>query len=298
MGCKAPKPGGDFSAAGNGYGPQRRGKGGAGAVSVSPYGGGKPMMMPQVQIFPTPSSDGWQCICGFSNKPQNQVCGGTGPMGCKSPKPGAEGHLGAESYGPQRTARKGGTMFASPYAKGGAMTTSPGGTVKVMQPGEWACRCGFSNKANNTQCGGNGPMGCNAPKEWQCLSCGFNNKALNEVCGGKGTMGCKSPWQMSSANGMGSMPVVGAMPGMKGKGGKGGMMMPGATMGKAVGEWECAECGFKNKGSNTQCGGTGPMGCNAARPEAWECPACNFKNKPSNQVCGGSGNLGCKAPKP
>merc|ERR1719263_837506 len=30
----------------------------------------------------------WACEeCGFSNKASNEVCGGTGPIGCKAPKP-------------------------------------------------------------------------------------------------------------------------------------------------------------------------------------------------------------------
>ena len=26
----------------------------------------------------------WSCTCGFQNRPQNAVCGGTGPLGCKA----------------------------------------------------------------------------------------------------------------------------------------------------------------------------------------------------------------------
>jgi len=300
MGCKLPKPGSQASAGGGNYGPQRRGKGAGTAAAVSPYGGGK-------QNFSAARQQPWECACGFSNKPLNQVCGGTGPMGCKSPKPGSEGQqkgagklaLGAyglmatgaaeeSSYGPQRRAKSSVTVYASPYAKGGAAAVT--GTVKAIEPGEWLCRCGFRNKATNTQCGGTGNMGCNAPKEWQCLSCGFNNKAANEVCGGKGNLGCKSPWQFSSMGGMGKMAHMGMM--QMGKG------MPAIVKPGGGSEWECSSCGFKNKASNTQCGGTGPMGCNLPRPEVWICPDCNFKNKPNNEVCGGTGNLGCKAAKP
>ena len=28
----------------------------------------------------------WLCICGFSNRSTNSVCGGTGPLGCKGPR--------------------------------------------------------------------------------------------------------------------------------------------------------------------------------------------------------------------
>ena len=29
----------------------------------------------------------WLCACGFSNRPINHVCGGTGPLGCKAHRP-------------------------------------------------------------------------------------------------------------------------------------------------------------------------------------------------------------------
>lgn len=56
------------------------------------------------------------------------------------------------------------------------------------------------------------------------------------------------------------------------------MMGYGATGGSAGGgwgaggsptdeRWHCTQCGFWNKPTNTVCGGTGPMGCKAARPE-------------------------------
>ncbi|CAK9014575.1 unnamed protein product [Durusdinium trenchii] len=164
----------------------------------------------------------WVCACGFRNRDSNLKCGGNGPMGCKSPKPGvavqvpqlapslmtgltayptvdsrvpAAFQAAAQlaqmapvapiSYGPQRTrAIPGG---ASPY--GGKAKSAPG-----VKSGDWKCRCGFSNKAANQLCGGGGELGCKAAKEWICGLCMFVNKNSNLVCGGAGgTLGCKAP---------------------------------------------------------------------------------------------------------
>jgi len=138
----------------------------------------------------------WQCNqCGFSNKPQNEVCGGNGPMGCKAPAPqgggGFSGDFGnqmgqALMMGCGMAMGKGG-MFG-----GGAMMK---GDSKGKGKGKWVCElCKFTNGDRNEICGGKGPMGCNAPKpsDWVC-SCGFKNKPANDVCGGKGPMGCKEP---------------------------------------------------------------------------------------------------------
>mmetsp|Transcript_93807 Transcript_93807/g.148138 ORF Transcript_93807/g.148138 Transcript_93807/m.148138 type:complete len:248 (+) Transcript_93807:64-807(+) len=98
----------------------------------------------------------WKCPdCGFSNNDRNDICGGTGPMGCNRPRIG-----------------------------GGGSNDMKGG---------WTCAgCGFTNRAQNTKCGGDGPMGCKSekPSDWVC-DCGFVNKPQNDVCGGKGPMGCK-----------------------------------------------------------------------------------------------------------
>eukprot|EP00434_Breviolum_minutum_P041717 symbB.v1.2.037112.t1/scaffold5388.1/size27657/2 len=41
-------------------------------------------------LLPNPLAQQWACpSCGFQNKGSNKVCGGTGPLGCKSPKPAA-----------------------------------------------------------------------------------------------------------------------------------------------------------------------------------------------------------------
>jgi len=36
----------------------------------------------------------------------------------------------------------------------------------------------------------------------------------------------------------------------------------------AAQEWWTCDCGFRNRGGNQECGGTGPMGCKAPRPKA------------------------------
>jgi len=248
----------------------------------------------------------WQCdSCGFGNRPQNEVCGGAGPMGCKAPRMGGGG-----GFGPAKGKKGGGK--SSPY-----------GPVIGAKGGEWACNaCGFANRAANDVCGGNGPMGCKTPRggmsgkggkggkmpmmmaqpvqsafmqlfgkggggaggSWQCGQCGFSNKPQNEVCGGNGPMGCKAP-----------APSGGGM--MKGCGkGKGKMSMP-AAKGQGKGKWACEACGFTNGDRNEVCGGAGPMGCKLPKPSNWVCD-CGFLNKPTNDVCGGRGPMGCKEPRP
>lgn len=70
--------------------------------------------------------DGWKCACGFTNRDTNDICGGKGPMGCKTPKESAS--LGT--------------------------------------PGQqWRCACGWKNRPQNHICGGaTGSMGCKAPR--------------------------------------------------------------------------------------------------------------------------------------
>lgn len=128
----------------------------------------------------------WMCPCGFKNSPNNEICGGNGPMGCKAPNQGGGGGYGARvpmMMQQQMMPMQGGMFMKGDKGKG-----------KGKGKGEWKCACGFSNKANNEICGGNGPMGCNAekPSDWVC-ECGFVNKPHNEECGGKGPMGCNLP---------------------------------------------------------------------------------------------------------
>merc|ERR1740121_1780051 len=60
-------------------------------------------------------------------------------------------------------------------------------------------------------------------------------------------------------------------------------------------QWTCKLCGFKNRPSNSVCGGkTGTLGCKAAREDAgggsnkpkgdkWQCGSCGFFNKQAIQ---------------
>mmetsp|Transcript_23531 Transcript_23531/g.44391 ORF Transcript_23531/g.44391 Transcript_23531/m.44391 type:complete len:337 (-) Transcript_23531:48-1058(-) len=267
----------------------------------------------------------WVCsVCGFRNKGMNKLCGGTGPMGCKTPKPSGGGDLSADfmqqlnsdSFGPVRRAKTGGVAsnpyekdlmsllpmmgFANPFMAFANMGLTGGmGQQKLAgakhgakEQGNWKCVCGFSNKASNVVCGGaNGTLGCKLPREWSCGNCGFVNKNSNLVCGGVGgNMGCKAPRPSQE-----QLLVQGAL---AQAGAAADPFKAWRTGGKAANGWDCPACGFKNQSSNTVCGGAGPLGCKAPRPNDWLCGACNFQNKASNDVCGGAGPLGCKTPKP
>eukprot|EP00434_Breviolum_minutum_P005141 symbB.v1.2.004533.t1/scaffold256.1/size249868/4 len=76
-------------------------------------------------------------------------------------------------------------------------------------------------------------------------------------------------------------------------------------------DWLC-RCGFRNRGSNSTCGGTGHLGCSLPRAtgefqeaggalqapsEAWVC-TCGFRNRPTNTRCGGTGSMGCSTLRP
>lgn len=257
----------------------------------------------------------WACSsCGFNNRPSNEVCGGAGPLGCKTPKAA----LGGDVEG-------GSGSFAG---------------LLQMGVGDWFCNCGFRNRASNDVCGGfSGTMGCKAPKseapgigsfgasrkprnsaasspyaaalkgadrgpgQWQCSACGFNNRGSNEICGGGGHLGCK----LSRADGggagtdsgmanllqdagmasllqdsgmanllqdAGGMATLLQAPGMDNgmatllqalSGAKGGIGLGGSSNGLKT--WKCTVCGFMNKASNLVCGGSGPIGCKANKPE-------------------------------
>lgn len=295
MGCKAPR---GQSLEGVGYGPARRkAAGSAGAASAgaaaNPYLRGEPVSLAQS------AAGTWECSgCNFKNKPSNILCGGTGPMGCKLPGP-----------------------FAP--AEGVAA-----GAEALEGLGLWVCKaCGFKNRDANQVCGGTGTAGCKTPKGaesyspssagmkrsastgnlqdgWVCR-CGFMNRRANDVCGGLGgTMGCKAPKIMGSP--MGGSPMANPMmqlfgmgmglPGMPGMGLPSMSPLPSPRGNKVSDIWICS-CGFKNASRNTQCGGSGPMGCKEPAPKAWKCQLCDFNNKAANAICGGSGPLGCKASK-
>jgi len=249
-------------------------------------------------------------------------------MGCKSPSPGGS------SFGPARSGGKG-KGSSSPYGKSGGKGSAVGQLMGMMKGmgggmgkggggGEWSCPCGFTNRPQNDVCGGGGHMGCKAPRQggmsrshsmpsfggggfggggggaggpWMCSACGFQNKPHNEMCGGNGPMGCKAP---PSRGGGGFNPMMMMMKQQQAMVPMMMQMMPMKGGGKGKNEqggWVCA-CGFKNGPRNNQCGGTGPMGCDAEKPSDWECAGCKFKNKPSNEVCGGRGPMGCKEPRP
>merc|ERR1719272_1933112 len=77
----------------------------------------------------------WFCDCGFRNSPNNELCGGNGPMGCKAPQP-----------------------------QGGKGKGKDKGKNKGKGP-DWICEaCSFKNVDRNEVCGGSGPMGCKAAK--------------------------------------------------------------------------------------------------------------------------------------
>lgn len=153
-----------------------------------------------------------------------------------------------DAFGPA----KGKGSKAGPYGKGAEV-------AKIE--GTWICSCGFANKPQNTQCGGNGPMGCKEARpfyhntsidgttSWRC-ECGYLNRASNDVCGGIGTRGCKKerPQDMQQPNAdtssSGQVPV---------------------TSNPKEPDWKC-ECGFVNKFRNHKCGGNGILGCKSPRP--------------------------------
>lgn len=229
MGCNAPAP----RQARSSYGPA---SGGGKGRASSPYGGQwvcgacgfsnkasnevcggggplgckAPQMAPMMMMMPDPRMMGgmgkgghgggeWKCMaCGFSNKAKNDVCGGSGPMGCKAPRPQGGSMYGMQPMPMMMMSGKGGNMMrsASPSAspRGQALNGKGG-----KHQGGWKCEgCGFQNKSTNKICGGEGPMGCNAPKpsDWVCSECAFVNKASNTQCGGKGPMGCNAPKPM------------------------------------------------------------------------------------------------------
>eukprot|EP01062_Namystynia_karyoxenos_P016729 TRINITY_DN16146_c1_g1_i1.p1 TRINITY_DN16146_c1_g1~~TRINITY_DN16146_c1_g1_i1.p1 ORF type:complete len:568 (+),score=134.18 TRINITY_DN16146_c1_g1_i1:132-1835(+) len=177
--------------------------------------------------------------------------------------------------------------------------------------GDWACTCGFKNRARNTICGGKGgKMGCQTPREqgdvmyaagaaqqymypgamrpqplllagpgvsagtpdWVCPLCGNPNHASAQICMACGGAGI-DPYAAAAAWGGGAAWGAGAAD-MAWGGGKG---LRGAAVHRPD-------------------GGKGGKGGKSSGPK-WRCP-CGFNNRASNKVCGGSGTLGCKAPRP
>merc|ERR1712039_688263 len=193
--------------------------------------------------------------------------------GCKSPRPAQRSARSAVGSGGRSVYQPGGRVAYQPAAAVRPQFQAASMSAASAAPaGEWVCQeCGFKNKANNTQCGGTGPLGCNAlyqpparaarggqntfgarahsappasrqrEDKWVCTACGFKNNARNTVCGGEnGTLGCKAPKEDSA----------------------------GDVALEAEEKWACPECGFTNKPMNEVCGGKGPLGCKAPKPGA------------------------------
>ncbi|CAJ1434543.1 unnamed protein product [Effrenium voratum] len=245
----------------------------------------------------------WACECGFSNRESNTVCGGTGQLGCKAPRPTAA------------AARNG-------YGDKGS---------------EWHCSCGFRNRSHNTVCGGTGRLGCRQarpppgppaappdaraafattltpppppgleppreeregqPDVWYC-GCGFRNRPTNTRCGGNGTMGCglarpvetPEPALAPPLPPLAPPPWVPAVLEQEEKE-QGAIDAPQAAIDAPAGAasggaWVCS-CGWRNQACNDKCGGFGPLGCKTARPQEpepvkeqvkWLCKGCDSEN--------------------
>jgi len=217
----------------------------------------------------------WRCVCGFRNKGVNKVCGGNGNLGCNKPRD----------------------------AEGQNLIDSNNGFS-----GGWTCVCGFRNVAKNQKCGGNGNLGCNmtsptgdngyqvpmskpvSDERWRCNDCGFKNVSTNDVCGGFGNLGCK---RHRVENIAAPIPAVISTSDINSI----NELFPPLKEPPKTQEvpWLCS-CGFKNKAQNDLCGGRGPLGCDAPRPEDWTC-LCGFRNRGDNEKCGGNGPMGCNRQK-
>eukprot|EP00929_Paragymnodinium_shiwhaense_P061404 TRINITY_DN30670_c0_g1_i1.p1 TRINITY_DN30670_c0_g1~~TRINITY_DN30670_c0_g1_i1.p1 ORF type:complete len:399 (+),score=67.59 TRINITY_DN30670_c0_g1_i1:77-1273(+) len=83
------------------------------------------VMLAELEANTAQPGPGWTCeVCGFQNREKNLMCGGTGGLGCKTPRPGN----------------------------------------KVANQASWFCMCGFQNRATNLVCGGvGGALGCKMP---------------------------------------------------------------------------------------------------------------------------------------
>lgn len=235
VGCKKPRPTGRMPST-----PRPRGvpssAGSKGGSKGSKGGGGR--------------SDEWVCgLCNFGNRPGNVVCGGNGPLGCKSwvckscgftnkgeannQVCGGNGRLGCKAPAPNAAMPREEMRVFEPHpprqppprmgVKQNQVFEKPkgGGKGKHQSAGDWVF-------VENDKGKGKG-KGKQQQKKggWTC-ECGFENSPNNDICGGKGPMGCNLP-------------------------------KPEA--------WECPGCGFKNKHTNQICGGTGPMGCNEPKPD-------------------------------
>eukprot|EP00931_Biecheleriopsis_adriatica_P102838 TRINITY_DN7774_c0_g1_i9.p1 TRINITY_DN7774_c0_g1~~TRINITY_DN7774_c0_g1_i9.p1 ORF type:complete len:351 (+),score=69.24 TRINITY_DN7774_c0_g1_i9:157-1053(+) len=249
----------------------------------------------------------WQCSsCGFANVEVNEICGGTGSLGCKVPRPAAT------TRGPVQINPKAGLKI---------------GMCKFFV--ENSCTKGAACDFAHSE--------AELGTIWHCGSCGFANVEVNEICGGTGSLGCKAPRPTATTR---RGPVQNGLKLGMCKFFLANACTKGAACEFAHNEaelgtrWQCSSCGFANVEVNEICGGTGSLGCKVPRPAATtgvaahvvqkvgqssmpaamaRVPAqstpkaglkqsmCKFflanANVEANDICGGTGSLGCKAPR-
>eukprot|EP00930_Biecheleria_cincta_P025550 TRINITY_DN1817_c0_g1_i1.p1 TRINITY_DN1817_c0_g1~~TRINITY_DN1817_c0_g1_i1.p1 ORF type:complete len:638 (+),score=76.53 TRINITY_DN1817_c0_g1_i1:270-1916(+) len=216
----------------------------------------------------------WECSsCSFTNVEANDVCGGSGPKGCKEPKPKRsvdsemseilgllDAYHGTLSQGRNQTAPK---IAMCKFFSQGACSR--------------AASCEFAHdEAELGIC-------------WPCEYCGFVNVEVNAVCGGSGRKGCKKPKPRGKAYNFGNI--------WQGDAGarQGSMQLSHASHSAAA---KRSMCKFFQQGACSR-----GDACQFAHDKAelgtpWQCSSCGFTNVEANEVCGGSGTKGCKMPKP
>ncbi|CAK9027472.1 V-type proton ATPase 16 kDa proteolipid subunit [Durusdinium trenchii] len=228
----------------------------------------------------------WQCgKCGFNNRPGNNVCGGTGSLGCKQPRPDRQVDLGSralaeadmvqdlerrlllESLGLDEGYRapppdpaiaavfKGNQQIPVPEAFPPDILPPSIFTTKAATFAEPRSPPPAPTEAQSSLSPSFLPAeapavsaasgASGAGVEWLCR-CGFRNRASNSTCGGTGHLGCSLPKHVGQIDEReGSQPLP----------------VP------STGIWQCLHCGFRNRPTNSICGGTGAMGCSALRPD-------------------------------
>mmetsp|Transcript_71873 Transcript_71873/g.113871 ORF Transcript_71873/g.113871 Transcript_71873/m.113871 type:complete len:1139 (+) Transcript_71873:152-3568(+) len=88
------------------------------------------------------SAMSWECSkCGFKNNAQNTVCGGSGPMGCKSPAPSGGGAYN-QQYGTSKSSMSGGA-YTSQYGSSGGYTKSDDYPDRPSRPSGGVARPAF-----------------------------------------------------------------------------------------------------------------------------------------------------------
>lgn len=134
----------------------------------------------------------WKCpFCEFTNRPNNERCGGNGVVGCKQPR---LGHLAP--------------WFCACGWKNRAMNNTCGGGgpkgCKALRPEGPDAAVAFQSAVSSPA------LGINAPEPetmWHCAACGFRNRKWNDVCGGVGgKVGCRAPKPMAEASMMAPPP--------------------------------------------------------------------------------------------